>query len=60
MGIVPEPQVSPSATGAYRVATQDGKQSYVITGDHKYPVPSGAVGNQALRALGLRGHKLGQ
>ena len=58
VGIVPEPQVSPSATGAYRVATQDGKQSYVITGDHKYPVPSGAVGNQALRALGLDGEEL--
>ena len=40
------------------MATPDGKQSYVITGDHKYPVPRGAAGNQALRALGLDGEEV--
>jgi type VII secretion protein EccB len=56
--IVPKPQVAASRDAAYRVATPDGKQSYVITGDHKYPVPAGAAGNQALRALGLDGEEV--
>ncbi len=49
--VAPRPAVTPSATGAF-VASARGT-TWVVTGQHRYAVPAGQVGRQALRALKL-------